>query len=167
MSFLSANDLVFYKDPENNNHIKSMGFNIESILLNKSINNSNNSNNSSNSNDTDPNKNKISSQFRDLMIPSGLAFEKMENTNTSTSDNSDDTVNTDEDILFGGSSSSYKYDDNDNDTIFDFINNTKIIGEDIFSKLVGLVEIEPTVVSKQTRRNHVVKNGNKTKKNGV
>ncbi len=165
MSFLSANDLVFYKDPENNNHIKSMGFNIESLLLNKSINNSNNSSssNSNNSNDTDPNK--ISSQFRDLMIPSGLAFEKMENTSTSTRDNSDDTMNTDEDILFGGSSSSYKYDNND--TIFDFINNTKIIGEDIFSKLVGLVEIEPTVVSKQTRRKRVVKNGNKTKKNGV
>jgi hypothetical protein len=127
MNYLSADDLVFYKDPKDNN-IKSMGFDVESLLLNKSVNN-----NSKNKQGI-----KMSHLLNNLMIPSGLVFQKEEkqiNRENSEYDNDNNKMN---------------YETN---MISEFIDNTKVIGEDIFSKLVGLVEIEPVIKkNRNTRR---------------
>lgn len=145
MNYLSAEDLVFYKDPKDN-LIKSMGFDVESLLLNKSVNT--------------PNKGvKISHLFNNLMIPAGLAFQKEEKKmNNIISD-----MDLDLDLDMEGGSKKMTYDTN---TISELMDDMKVIGEDIFSKLVGLVEVETSVISKRTRRNKGRKNvGTTTKKN--
>ena len=128
MNYLSAEDLVFYKDPKDN-LIKSMGFDVESLLLNKSVNT--------------PNKGvKISHLFNNLMIPAGLAFQKEEKKMNN--------IISDMDLDMEGGSKKMTYDTN---TISELMDDMKVIGEDIFSKLVGLVEVETSVISKRTRRN--------------
>ena len=139
MNYLSAEDLVFYKDPKDN-LIKSMGFDVESLLLNKSVNT--------------PNKGvKISHLFNNLMIPAGLAFQKEEKKMNN--------IISDMDLAMEGGSKKMTYDTN---TISELMDDMKVIGEDIFSKLVGLVEVETSVISKRTRRNKGRKNVG-TKKN--
>jgi len=139
MNYLSAEDLVFYKDPKDN-LIKSMGFDVESLLLNKSVNT--------------PNKGvKISHLFNNLMIPAGLAFQKEEKKMNN--------IISDMDLDMEGGSKKMTYDTN---TISELMDDMKVIGEDIFSKLVGLVEVETSVISKRTRRNKGRKNVG-TKKN--
>ena len=141
MNYLSAEDLVFYKDPKDN-LIKSMGFDIESLLLNKSVNT--------------PNKGvKISHLFNNLMIPAGLAFQKEEKKLNN--------IISDMDLDMEGGSKKMTYDTN---TISELMDDMKVIGEDIFSKLVGLVEVETSVISKGTRRNKGRKTVG-TKKNKV
>jgi hypothetical protein len=132
MNYLSAEDLVFYKDPKDN-LIKSMGFDVESLLLNKSVNT--------------PNKGvKISNLFNNLMIPAGLAFQKEEKKLNNIISDLDMDLNLD----MEGGSKKMTYDTN---TISELMDDMKVIGEDIFSKLVGLVEVETSVISKGTRRN--------------
>ena len=130
MNYLSADDLVFYKDPKDNN-IKSMGFDIESLLLNKSVNSKNKQGI------------KMSHLLNNLMVPSGLVFQKEEKQiNRENGEYDNDNYNTDNNKM--------NYESN---MISEFIDNTKVIGEDIFSKLVGLVEIEPVIKkNRNTRR---------------
>lgn len=147
MNYLSAEDLVFYKDPKDN-LIKSMGFDVESLLLNKSVNT--------------PNKGvKISHLFNNLMIPAGLAFQKEEKKLNNIISDMD--LDLDLDLDMEGGSKKMTYDTN---TISELMDDMKVIGEDIFSKLVGLVEVETSVIRKETRRNKGRKNVG-TKKNKV
>ena len=143
MNYLSADDLVFYKDPKDNN-IKSMGFDVESLLLNKSVNN-----NSKNKQGI-----KMSHLLNNLMVPSGLVFQKEEKQINRENDYDNDNNN---------NINKMNYETN---MVSDFIDNTKVIGEDIFSKLVGLVEVEPVInKNKNTRRIKDRKNiRNSTKK---
>ena len=140
MNYLSADDLVFYKDPKDNN-IKSMGFDIESLLLNKSVNSKNKQGI------------KMSHLLNNLMVPSGLVFQKEEKQINRENDDYDN--------------NKMNYETN---MVSEFIDNTKVIGEDIFSKLVGLVEVEPVVINRNTRRfknMKNVKNSSKKRKNNL
>ena len=77
------------------------------------------------------------------MVPSGLVFQKEEKQiNRENGEYDNDNYNTDNNKM--------NYESN---MISEFIDNTKVIGEDIFSKLVGLVEIEPVIKkNRNTRR---------------
>ena len=132
---LSENDFVYYTEKNNENGIKSGGFKLNSSLLNDQIpimqtSNKNMIGGSINNN----NNNNISSIFQNFVVPIGL-FKSPIN-------------------QMGGNNKKENYQlKNKNQDLDIDINNTKIIDEDIYNKLLKIIEVDGKPIKIQTRKN--------------
>ena len=141
---LSENDFVYYTEKNNENGIQSGGFKLNSSLLNDQIpimqtNNKNMiggsiNNNNNNNNNNSNNNNNISSIFQNFVVPIGL-FKSPIN-------------------QMGGNIEKENYQPKNKNQDLDIdINNTKIIDEDIYNKLLKIIEVDGKPIRIQTRKN--------------
>jgi hypothetical protein len=134
--YLSSEELVYYKDPETK-EIISGGYGINSLFLanNSSLLNGGNKNN----------EDKIISKIMEnLILPTGLVYQKHHKRPDEEDNNPVHFIN---------------YEESANN-----VENTPALDDDIYNKLLELVKINPTNISKHTRKSIFNKKNNRSKK---
>ncbi len=134
-NYLSPQELVLYKDPETK-EIISGGYAINSLFL------ANNSPFLKGGNKNNEEK-IISNLMENLILPTGLVYQKHDK-RLEEDNNSVHFIN---------------YEESAND-----VENTPALDDDIYNKLLELVKINPTNLSKHTRKSTFNKKNNRSKK---
>ena len=136
--YLSSKELVYYKDPETK-EIISGGYGFNSLFLanNSSLLNGGNKNN----------EDKIISKIMEnLILPTGLVYQKHHKRPEEEEEDNNP-------VHF------INYEESAND-----VENTPALDDDIYNKLLELVKINPTNISKHTRKSTFNKKNNRSKK---